>query len=591
MAVSLLAGALLAGTVVAGAPIAASATSPSVTTSPSTSVLLPSSGATLAGNEFLDAGASDPAGVTRVEFRVTGGGLTDSLISESTPTYYGYIGAWNTTTVANGSYSIQSVAYDAAGNSTYSAPTQITVANKPAITTVLLPSGGATLSGGQYLDAGVSDELPVVKVEFQISGDGLSDVSISGSVRTYYGWIGGWSTTRVPNGSYTIQSVAYDAAGRVVVSPGVPVTVANSSLPAIRHVFVIALENEGYSSTFGSPANDPYLATTLPSEGALLENYYGTGHLSNDNYTALISGQPPNPANQVDCIGGFKDFPAADGQITWDQAQGIQLGSGCVYPPAVQTLAGQLAGKGLTWKGYMQDMGNDPVRDGAPTSTCGHPPVNGSDPTLSAESGDGYATRHDPFVYFHSIIDNSVECNANVVPLGTTSGAMPASDTTGATGLATDLKSIATTPNFSFISPNVCNDGHDYPCTNQTSPSSSAVGDIDSFLRTWVPIITSSPAFRQDGLLEITFDEAATSDSTACCNEMSGPSGSAPGLSGPGGGRVGTVLISPFITPGKVVSTPFNHYSSLASIEDLFGLPRLGDAQTVTSTFDASVYN
>jgi hypothetical protein len=64
------------------------------------------------------------------------------------------------------------------------------------------------------------------------------------------------------------------------------------------------------------------------------------------------------------------------------------------------------------------------------------------------------------------------------------------------------------------------------------------------------------------------------------------------GIAGPGGGKVGAVLISPFIAPGTVVPTKaaYNHYSALASIEDLFGLPRLGEAQTVTSTFDKHVY-
>ncbi|MGH7868168.1 MAG: hypothetical protein ACREP9_11250, partial [Candidatus Dormibacteraceae bacterium] len=47
-------------------------------------------------------------------------------------------------------------------------------------------------------------------------------------------------------------------------------------LPAIRHIWNIILENEDYASTFGDPSADPYLATTLPAEGALLENYYGT---------------------------------------------------------------------------------------------------------------------------------------------------------------------------------------------------------------------------------------------------------------------------------------------------------------------------
>jgi hypothetical protein len=60
-------------------------------------------------------------------------------------------------------------------------------------------------------------------------------------------------------------------------------------LPPVRHVFVIMLENESYASTFGDPSADPYLAETLPSQGALLEDYYGTGHESNDNYISIVS--------------------------------------------------------------------------------------------------------------------------------------------------------------------------------------------------------------------------------------------------------------------------------------------------------------
>ena len=59
----------------------------------------------------------------------------------------------------------------------------------------------------------------------------------------------------------------------------------------------------------------------------------------------------------------------------------------------------------------MGDMGNDPARESA---TCGHPALGvGTDNTNTAEApsaavplGDAYATRHDPFMYFHSIIDS-----------------------------------------------------------------------------------------------------------------------------------------------------------------------------------------
>jgi hypothetical protein len=354
------------------------------------------------------------------------------------------------------------------------------------------------------------------------------------------------------------------------------------ALPKVRHVFVIVLENEDYASTFGDPSGDPYLARVLPADGALLENYYGTGHDSNDDYISLVSGQPPNVDNQADCK-VFADFAGAR-----TLADGVESGEGCVYPASVPNIGTQLSARGLTWKAYEQDMGNDPSRESA---TCGHPRVGGVDTTELALAGDGYATKHDPFVYFHSVIDRQAYCDAHVVALGSPTGAMPSTALHGETGLATDLKRVSTTPTFSFITPNLCADGHDYPCTNQAS-GASALADIDSFLQTWVPKITDSPAFRQSGLLEIIFDESdgPSSDSSACCNEMPGPGSRLPGITGPGGGRIGAVLLSPFIKPGTVSKTPYNHYSSLASWELLLGLPRLADARSVPTTFGADIF-
>lgn len=352
--------------------------------------------------------------------------------------------------------------------------------------------------------------------------------------------------------------------------------------PPIGHVFVITLENQSYSGTFGDPAADPYLAQTLPAKGALLTQYYATGHESNDNYISMVSGQGPNAQNQSDCQ-YYDDFvgtgpTAPDGQA---------VGSGCVYPQQVQTIGNQLTENGLTWKGYMEDMGNDPARE---SPVCGHPTLNSQDQTQSAVSGDGYVTRHDPFVYFHSVVDDSSYCDSHVVPLGSSSGELPAGAPRGTTGLATDLKRASSTPNLSFIVPNLCDDGHDYPCSNQPS-GTSALSDIDTFLAKWIPLITTSPAFKQNGLLVVTFDESSgpQSDASACCGETAGPNTPLPGITGLGGGRVGAVLISPFIRPGTVSQASYNHYSLLASIESYFRVPKLGYA-VIPSTFGRDVF-
>ena len=359
---------------------------------------------------------------------------------------------------------------------------------------------------------------------------------------------------------------------------GTPAVASTAGTPPVGHVFVIVLENQGYAATFGNPSADPYLASTLPSQGALLTQYYGTGHESNDNYIAMVSGQGPNPQNQGDCQ-IYSDFVGLQAPSAGLPIDGQAIGSGCVYPSSVQTVANQLTAAGLSWKGYMEDMGNVPARE---SGTCGHPSLNTQDKTQSAVAGDGYVSRHDPFVYFHSIIDDAGYCSSHVVPLGSPSGT---------SGLASDLQSVSTTPNLSFITPDVCDDGHDFPCTNEQS-GASALADIDNFLSTWVPLITNSAAFKQDGLLVINFDESGgpQSDSSACCGEGPGPDSPLPGITGLGGGRVGAVLLSPFITPGTVSSVAYNHYSLLASIEDYFGVKRLGYAATVPSTFGNDVF-
>jgi phosphatidylinositol-3-phosphatase len=255
--------------------------------------------------------------------------------------------------------------------------------------------------------------------------------------------------------SVLVAVCAAAAAGATLILALAPAgaPAAGFQLPPVRHVFVIMLENQDYAGTFGDPSADHYLASTLPAKGALLTGYYATGHESNDNYISIVSGQPPNPQNQADCQ-IFDDFVGSD-----LLSNGVESGTGCVYPSDVPNVGTQLSAAGLSWKAYEEDMGNDPNRE---TAACGHPALNSQDQTQSAEAGDGYATRHDPFVYFHSVIDEETYCDDHVVALGSPTGAMPAAALAGETGLATDLKKISTTPAFSFITPNLCDDGHDY---------------------------------------------------------------------------------------------------------------------------------
>ena len=378
----------------------------------------------------------------------------------------------------------------------------------------------------------------------------------------------------------------------------------------IRHVFVIVLENEGFDTTFGTAAQQnpatQYLSQTLPGQGVLLSQYYGTGHVSLDNYIAMISGQSSTVQTHVDCT-FYDDF-----KLTGVTPDGQAIGTGCVYPAQFKTLADQLTAAGKTWRGYMEDMGLNPKRE---QTTCGQPldpqgnvALNELDDTQGAETfagGDQYAARHNPFVYFHSLIDSG-ECARHVVNFNQ---------------LAHDLQHESTTPNFVFITPNLCHDGHDgngakSPCKNGELTDGVHFGGglvgANAFLKATVPLILNSPAYKEDGLLIITFDEggltfdakagnAITAQGISCCGQQPGPNigplvaggqplslgfenanGSPPNFfvntPGFGGDRVGGALVSPFLKAGTTSNVPFNHYSMLRTIEDIFGLGHLGYA-------------
>ncbi|MDQ1746180.1 MAG: hypothetical protein QOD07_443, partial [Frankiaceae bacterium] len=385
-------------------------------------------------------------------------------------------------------------------------------------------------------------------------------------------------------------STAVMALGVVPLS-ATPAAAATATLPPVRHIWVLEIENTEYAALFGNPSSTtpyaPYLTQTLPSEGAVLPYYFGIGHNSLDNYIAEVSGQAPGTQTQLDC-GDYTTIPA-----TSTDTHGQVVGQGCEYPnkaPAsALTLGDQLSAAGLSWKGYMQDMGQNLAGDGA--TACAHPAAHqtprGYPNPQSDDGSSNYAVKHNPFAYFDSVIDHDADCRKHVVPLDP--------------NLSRDLSSVATTPNYSLIVPTVTWDGHDS-------------GDaMEAFPRKYVSMIMASPAYRQDGMLVIMPDEGSGFDGSACCNEIPGPNSPTPGEAGTagspassaGGGQIGAVVLSPYVKPGTVVMPPgnpppapqangtststgpvcaptmctgpgyYNHYSLLRTIEDLLGLGKI----------------
>jgi hypothetical protein len=329
-----------------------------------------------------------------------------------------------------------------------------------------------------------------------------------------------------------------------------------TKLPPIKHVFVVMLSDEPYASVFGPGSTAPYLVGTLEHKGELLVRYDAVAHEELANELALISGQGPTVETAANC----PNYTEITGASTGPEEQ--VLGSGCVYPAATQTLAGQLTAKHLRWRAYVQGIDES----GAQAAACAHPMLGQADPTAEQAASTGaYATFRNPFVYFASIID-SPTC---------------ASDDVGLASLKGDLASAESTPSFSYIVPDRCHDGNPTPCTLGAAAGMPA---SEAFLKQVVPEITGSKAYKESGLLVITVDEAPSSgafaDSSSCCGQPLFPNDPVKTLAGAprGGGAVGALLLSPYVKGGTTSQETYNHFSLLRTIEDFFSLKHLGYA-------------
>ncbi len=157
--------------------------------------------------------------------------------------------------------------------------------------------------------------------------------------------------------------------------------------------------------------------------------------------------------------------------------------------------------------------------------------------TTASGGPDGpgtYARKHEPAISFHSIVSDPARC-----------------------ARIDDLSSFtAGGADFQIIVPNLCHDMHD-----------CSVAEGDAWLRSFVPRITDSPAFKSDGLLVITFDEDDRGDVD---------------------NDIATVVVGPGIKPGFVSYVPHTHYSLLRTIQGAFALPCLAascDANTLGELF------
>jgi hypothetical protein len=337
---------------------------------------------------------------------------------------------------------------------------------------------------------------------------------------------------------------------RCLVAAAMATTAATCAVPAhaaglegvphFDHVAVLVLENESFSSTWGTGSPAVYL-NSLRSQGAFADQYYGTGHVSLDNYVAMTSGQPDQPITGSDC--------ETVNLYDCSRAQ-LALANG-------RNLTDQMDGAGVSWTGYMDSMPSPCFHADASPTAAPPDPYQGN--STAAPAGN-YADRHNPFLYYPDILDDNARCAAHVLPY-----------TQLAAGITAD-----TVPAFSFITPDTCHDGHDSPCAGSTIGGLAAA---DLWLSQQVPALLSY-LNAHNGLLLITFDEGAVSDTSGCCT--GGPGGAA-GV----GGRVGLLALGSGVPAGLVTHTQYDHASLLRTLEDSYSISEhLNNAATAAPMTD-----
>jgi len=265
------------------------------------------------------------------------------------------------------------------------------------------------------------------------------------------------------------------------ISQPTPKVIANKSQTnqaKVSHIFIIMDENQPYANIVGNPSA-PYL-NYLINKYSLATNYFAITHPSLPNYLAVTSGSTDGIT--TDC-----NPPSAGCEVS------------------VDNIANQIVASGRTWREYAESM-----------------------PSNCYTYNDGnYATKHNPFIYYSNIINNKSYCQEHVVPYNQ---------------LANNLQHLSTTPDYAFITPNLCNDMHN-----------CSISSGDDWLKSNVPVILNSKAFtEQKSLLVITWDEGYVGDN-----------------------HIATIFAGSAAKLHYQSNSSYNHYSLLHTIEYLWDLKPL----------------
>jgi hypothetical protein len=375
-------------------------------------------------------------------------------------------------------------------------------------------------------------------------------------------------------------------------------------VPHLDHVFVIMMENHGYSQIANNP-NAPFV-NSLARSANLATNYFAIAHPSLNNYlevvggsnfgvlsdndpdwhnagcaTNLATGVPntDNPASSAICpiwgvgtdaavvaIDTVNEASGAPGTINIDGVQSIPAAHGI----SGITIADQLARAGKSWKSYQENLpldGADRINysDGIYTNLTDFTKITPAlTPPLTRDNiVRQYAAKHNPFVYFRSVQEGT-EPNLGLHNVAAFDGER---------GLYADLRA-GHVPSFSLIAPNQCNDQHgrgnagafcNYdPTDNGTqaglNPALIYAGDVA--VRKLVQAIKSSKAWKDDdrrSAIVVLWDE----------NDYS---------TVPNTNQVMLIVDTNYGAHGVVSAKRYNHFSLLKTVEGALGLPCLNHA-------------
>jgi phosphatidylinositol-3-phosphatase len=275
-----------------------------------------------------------------------------------------------------------------------------------------------------------------------------------------------------------------------------------NAMPAVKTVWVIVLENRNWSDIEGSP-DAPYINQVLLPSASYCREYYNPplNHPSIRNYLWLEAGT---------------DF-------------GVTFGStpNILHQSTTNHLLTQLRAAGISWKFYQEDI------DGL---------------QVPLDNVNGYAVRHNPAVYFDDVTGTNNPYDAYGI-----SHIRPYSE------MAADLAKN-TMARYNFITPNLCDDGHDI-----CMPLANSVAQTDNWLSTEIPKILASQAYTNNGAIFIVWDEGVDGD-----------------------GPIGMILLSPLARGGGYFNhIHYTHSSLLRSVQEIFGVgPLLNDAVNATDLSD-----